>query len=176
MNPNLASPYITESPKRTGLLIFAVSTLVIGAGMVVLYLVRNSRRDAGYPEADESQFKVISRTMFIPNPDAPKRTEPLTGEIAGLLGGLFDGSVNASNQGDYAEALENIGRISANVGCNQKFNKQQDVDEFNPSVNINKCGKGVWEFQDYLGMIPNGRYDTQTLIKHKAWLSSVNQG
>lgn len=176
MNPNLASTYVAESPKRTGLLIFGVTTLVVGLAFVVKYLVEKDRKDAGYPDMGESKMDVISRTIFTPNSDRPQRTEPMQGQIAGLLEGLFDGSINPDNAEAYAEALQNASTIAVNVGCNPKYNKQQEIDEFNPSSNINKCGKAVYEFQEYLDMTPNGRYDTQTLIKHKAWLSSSNQG
>lgn len=176
MNPNIAPTYIAKSPRKTGLLIFGVTTLVVGLGFIVKYLVELDRKEAGYPDVGESKMDVISRTMFNPNSDAPKRTEPLKGQIAGLLAGLTDGTINATNADAYEQAMENVGGIAVNVGCNKKFKKQQEIDEFNPSSNLDKCGKAVWEFQEYLDMNPNGRYDTQTLIKHKAWLSSSNQG
>ena len=118
MNPNLASTYVAESPNERDL-IFGVTTLVVGLAFVVKYLVEKDRKDAGYPDMGQSKMDVISRTIFTPNPDRPQRTEPMQGQIAGLLEGLADGSINANNAEAYAQALQNASAIAVNVGVTQ---------------------------------------------------------
>ena len=154
MNPNLASTYVAQSPKRTGLLIFGVTTLVVGLAFVVKYLVEKDRKDAGYPDIGEDTLSV-----YQPN--------------ATSIGSLLD-ELTAFGQSQQSPS---VAQIPENIGCNQKWNKLQEVDKFNPSNNINKCGLGVYEFKDMLiemGYLTeaDGRYGTKTLLAHKQWLTT----
>lgn len=175
MNQNLATYQTLESPRKTGGLIFGVSLLVIGGAFLTLYLVRKSRK------LDEDEISQLTGGEAVPvyQPEATTIGGLLT-ELQGIGGAVF-GSDNAAPDD-----------MPADYGCGGSFNKVDDVDEV-PSgitksnmnvklnVNLNKCGRSVYEFQTYLkndwGInIPlDGKYGQQTKTAHKEWLIKTKE-
>lgn len=172
MNDNLVSYEVAESPKKTTGVIVGVTLVVLGIGAVVLYFVRESAK-ADKPFSNQAERDLI------------RQVEQENGNISTLLDKLSNFGLNKGQSTSSSTASTSSGGTSTasitdlpeNIGCNQKFKKLQDVDEDNPSSNLNKCGLGVYEFQDMLSYFGydtkrDGRYGTATLLAHKKWLAA----
>ena len=161
MQHELATYQTYASPRKTGGLIAGISLVTLGIGALVLYLVKQSRK------ADEEALKELMRG----EPVQVYQTEATT--IGGLLDELFQ-------FGRGTEGISQSPLIPKEIGCNKKWNKLEDVDEFNPSANFNKCGQGVFEFQEMLNesgyfTSVNGKYDNSTFQAHKQWVATFNE-
>jgi hypothetical protein len=174
MNPNLASTYVTQSPKRTGMLIFAVSVIVLGGGLVIKYLVDKSREAEGYPPAPSGDVKALLDKLGS------------FGQVASTP------TSSSSTQGSGTMIAPIVTEVPDDVGCNSNYKKRADVNEVPDGItaenmamlltqeNLNKCGIGVYEFQTYvrettgINMPIDGQYGSKTREAHKKWLKQMN--
>lgn len=158
MESQILTDQTLQSPRKTGGVLLAVTLITLGSAALILYLVKESRKK------DEEELKQLlsGEPVSVYQPEAT------------TIGGLLQELTNFGNSGGSSAQS-----VPDDIGCNQKFNKLQDVDEFNPSTNINKCGLGVYEFQEMLTEFgystgADGRYGTSTLKAHKNWLQASN--
>jgi hypothetical protein len=196
MNNNLVSYEVAESPKKTTGVIVGVTLVVLGIGAVVLYFVRESAK-ADKPFSNQAERDLI-RQVQQENGNVSTLLDKLSN--FGLNKGQSTSSSTASTSsggtstasGGYIGSGVSVGNAGQNVGCNNSFNKNQDVIEIPDGINklnmhvklteanINKCGRGVLEFQTYVrettGIdIPlDGRYGNKTRKAHKRWLEMQN--
>ena len=179
MNPNLVTPQVAQSPKKTGMTIFAVSTIIIGGGLLVKYLVDKSREEAGYPPSKEAGF--MSRLFPKRTPQTTQTQQGLTEEqkysmlldratafwnqpsgttytpsaTSGSTAGAGASTTSTSSSASSAPAAQDFSKI----GCNSTFSRNKPVEMvtgdnvFNINFyvrNVNKCGPAVYAFQQEL--------------------------
>jgi hypothetical protein len=164
MENQILTDQTLQSPRKTGGVLLAVTLITLGSAALILYLVKESRKK------DEQELKELLNG----EPVSVYQPESTT------IGGLLQELTNFGNSGgSSAQSVPDDIAIKPTIGCNQKWNKLQAVDEFNPSSNINKCGFLVYEFQEMLTEFgystgADGRYGTSTLKAHKNWLQASN--
>ena len=152
MEQIVSQPTLT-SPKKTGALIVGVSALVVGAALIIKYLVNKSAPKStfdGTPLTPEANWDF--------NVGVPSSSEPPV--------------IGPEMPEEY--------RIADNVGCGDYYKFNIDVDEFNPDNNERKCGEGVYEFQEMLYEIGHlsdindvdGKYGPKTKEAHEKWLAA----
>lgn len=161
MQQELITYQTYASPRKTGGLIAGITLVTLGIAALILYLVKQSRK------ADEEALRKLMEGEPV------EVYQPEATTIGGLLDELFQ-------FGRGQEGTSQSPVVPKEIGCNQKWNKLQDVDEFNPSANFNKCGEGVFEFQEMLkesgyATSANGRYDNSTFQAHKQWVAAFDE-
>jgi|TARA_A200000113_G_scaffold130684_1_gene117648 hypothetical protein len=174
MENQILTDQTLQSTQKTGGVLLAVTLITLGSAALILYLVKESRKK------DEEELKQLlnGEPVSVYQPEATTIGGLLT-ELQGIGSAVF-GSSNAAPD-----------NIPADYGCGGSFKKVGDVDEVPTgitlsnmvvklNVNLNKCGRSVYEFQTYLkndfGInIPlDGRYGHQTKMAHKEWLKMQN--
>lgn len=152
MEQIVSQPTLT-SPKKTGALIIGVSALVVGAALIIKYLVNKSA-----PKSTFDGTPITPEANWDFNVGVPSSSEPPV--------------IGPQMPEEY--------RIADNVGCGGYYKFNIDVDEFNPQNNERKCGEGVYEFQEMLYEIGHlsdindvdGKYGPKTKEAHEKWLAA----